>query len=220
MTADTADPYRKRNIILLAAALLSAWLLFDVILDKDQAFEKGEEFSFEDKLDTEIKDRVNIELQRYESSPDRGQQVYALVHALECNYFLVYNSFRRLERYYDFIKIVLFPLQRRQLKNKKNYLRQIRRYLKRKRNVDVHFSKYEISVPRFRGPEGGETAQLTVIRTIVTGLGRGTSPGADTAKEIHTYSFKRHSDQRFYLYFPGQDILTGEPRPQAVQGDK
>lgn len=211
MTADTTDSDHKRYIFFLAAILMAVWLLYDFILVKESPFAKGEEYSFEDKLESVIKDKVNSELQRYEASLDKDQQVIALVHALECNYFLVYNSFRRLERYYDFIKIVLFPHQRRQLKDKKNYLRQIRRYLKRKRNVNVHFSKYEISLPRFSGPTGGETAQLTVIRTIVTGLGKDTTPDAEITKEVHTYSFKRHTDRRFYLYFTDKGILDGTP---------
>jgi len=220
MTTEPTGPGRKRYIVILAAALLAVWLLNDIILDKALPFEKGEEYSFEDKLAEEVKDKVNGELQRFETSPDPKQQLYALVHALECNYFLVYNSYRRLERYYDFIKILLFPLQRRQLKNKENYLRQVRRYLKRKRNVDIYFSKYEISAPRFSGPAGGETAQLTVIRTIVTGLERGRTPGADIAKEVLTYNFRRHSDRWFYLYFPGTSFFTGtsgSPAPKETQ---
>lgn len=194
---------RKWAVILLALALAICWLLFDVIFIREETFGKAEEFSFENKTDIQIRGKIKQEIRRYQSSMKPYDQVISLVHALECNYYLLYNRRRGMSRYYDFLKVVLFPSLRGKLKSKDEYSRQARRYMKRKRNLSLLYARYEISSPRFSsyGEEiKNDVAEVLVRRTMkaensVTG-------------ELFKYHLRKHSDNRFYLYFDDSSTIT------------
>jgi hypothetical protein len=198
---------KKRYIAVMALGLALCWFLFDVLLVDDETFEKIEEYTFEEKSELAVRAKIRREIKRFESSTGSLDQVYALVHLMECNYYLLYHRFRRLERYYDFVKVVLYPGQRGRLKNKQEYVRQAGRYLKRKRNLDIIIEKYEISRPRLSGDKGEERVEVPVIRQL------GAASDTSRTRERLTYHFRRHTDQRFYLYFKQTNRLL-EPWPR------
>jgi hypothetical protein len=189
------SPEKRKYIILMALILVTCWLLYDVVLVKDEIFYRIDEFSFKNKHETDIKDKINQEVKSFQSSKEPVNQIRALIHILECNYFLLYNRARRMERYYDFVKFVLHPSQRRQLKDKQSYVNEAKRHLKRRRNLPINFKKYEISRPVFSGSPGSEAAEVLVIRTLTE------ANGEDQGKEFFTYHFQKYKDNRFYLYF-------------------
>lgn len=204
---------RKRAVVFLALALAVSWLLFDVIFIRQETYGKAEEFSFENKTDIQVREKIKQEIRRYQSSMKPYDQVCALVHALECNYYLLYNRRRGMSRYYDFLKVVLFPSLRGQLKSKENYVRQARRYMKRKRNLSLLFDRYEISVPKFSNcdeEENHDVAEILVQRTMK-------SENSKTG-ELFKYYLRRHSDNRFYLYFEdGSAITRYTPMTETAQ---
>jgi hypothetical protein len=185
----------------MALILVICWLLYDFVLVKDEIFYRIDEYSFKDKQKTEIKEKIKQEIKGFQSSKEPVNQVRALIHILECNYYLLYNRARRMERYYDFVKFVLHPSQRRQLKDKQGYVNEAKRHLKRKRNLPINFKKYEISRPVFSGPPGSEAAEVLVIRTLTE------ASGEDQSKEFFTYFFQKYKDNRFYLYFKKENHL-------------
>lgn len=195
------SPEKRKYIILLAFILVTCWLLFDVILVKDEIFYRIDEYSFKNKHEIDIKEKINQEVKGFQSSKEPVNQIRALIHILECNYFLLYNRARRIERYYDFVKFVLHPSQRRQLKDKQSYANEAKRHLKRRRNLPINFKKYEISHPEFSGPPGKEGAKVLVIRTLTE------AGGEDKGKEFFTYHFRKYKDNRFYLYFKEENEL-------------
>jgi hypothetical protein len=184
---------RKWYILILLLVLAVFWLVFDVFMEKEEVFKKDEEYSFTNRTDLEIKEKIKQEIKRYQSTDDPRTQICALVHMLECNYYLLYNRFRGTSRYYDFIKIVLFPSLRNSLRRKESYIRQAKRYLKRKRNLNFTLTGYEFTVPRFSG-QGDETVADVRVRRMLTG-----ESGQDA--ELFKYRFRKHTDKRYYLDF-------------------
>jgi hypothetical protein len=184
---------KKVYIPLLIITLILCWVIYDLVYIKTETFRKAEEFHFGAQTAIQIKDKIKQDIKRFQSSTDMMNQIGALVHMLESNYYLLYNRQRSMSRYYDFIKIVLYPPLRKQLKNKSSYIRQGRRYLKRKRNLEIKFSGYQISYPSISSEIKGNGLEVLVRR-----LYRSTSGKED---EFFVYHFKRHSDNRFYLYF-------------------
>jgi len=180
-------------IILLSVTLLLVWLLYDVLLVKKELFVKIEEFSFENKTPVQIKEKIGSEIKRYQSATDATQQVTALVNLLECHYFEVYRKRKGMKQYYDFIKIILYPSQRVQLKSKPLYIQQARRFLKRKKNLHFRLLKYEVSKPRFSGVDPEVIVSVLVVRTQLTDTGN--------TLEQFKYNFRKHTDNRYYLYF-------------------
>jgi hypothetical protein len=195
------SPEKRKYIIILALILVTCWLLYDFVLVKDEIFYRIDEYSFEKKQETEIKEKIKQEVKGFQSAKEPVNRIRALIHILECNYYLLYNRARRMERYYDFVKFVLHPSQRRQLKDKQGYVNEARRHLKRRRNLPLNFRKYEISRPVFSGPPGSETAEVLVIRTLTE------ASGEDQGKEFFTYHFQKYKDNRFYLYFKKENHL-------------
>ncbi len=186
-------PHLERWLYIFIFVILLAigWWLSDFVLVKEEVFVRVEAFAFQARTELEVKAKIKKEVKRFQSTPDPGRQICALVHMLECNYYLLYNRNRAMDRYYDFIKLVLHPTQRNQLKDKDSYIRQAKRYLKRKRNLDIQFSGYNISYPRFYNRNGDETAEVLVLRVL--NLGKG--------EELFKYHFRKYSDNRYYLYF-------------------
>jgi len=179
-------------VLILGVILVICWLLFDFILVKEEIFNKVEEFSFEDKNEVEIKEKIKTEISRYQSAEEAAHQILALVNMLECNYYLLFNRHIGLNRYYDFIKIILFPPQRKQLKAKGNYVDEVKRYLKRRRKIKLEYNKYEISYPVIPGlHEKQRITKVLVARTLDSGKD----------KKFLKYCFKQYNDKRYYLYF-------------------
>ncbi|NIM13252.1 MAG: hypothetical protein GTO45_14160 [Candidatus Aminicenantes bacterium] len=195
------SPEKRKYIVILALILVTCWLLYDFVLVKDEIFYRIDEYSFKNKQETEIKEKIKQEVKAFQSAKEPIKQIRALIHILECNYYLLYNRARRMERYYDFVKFVLHPSQRRQLKDKQSYVNEAKRHLKRKRNLPINFRKYEISRPVFSGPPGSEAAEVLVIRTLTE------ANGEDQGKEFFTYYFQKYKDNRFYLYFKKENHL-------------
>ncbi len=204
---------RKERILyssLLVGILLVLWVMMDFVLIKEETFLKSEEYTFLGRTELEVKTRVKLDIKRYQTAPKPEEQVLALVHLLECHYFQLLTRRTGMDRYFDFIKIVLYPSQRVQLKNKTGYTRQVGRYLKRKKNLNIRFIKYELSVPVFRDDVDGMTARVLVKRTMHSTSGSHT--------EIFLYHFRKHSDNRFYLYF--SDDSNGNTRLKLLDQQK
>jgi hypothetical protein len=184
---------KKVYLSILAIALVACWLIYDFVLVQTKVFRIAEEYTFGVKTSLQIKDKIKQEVKRFQSSNDLRNQITALVHMLESNYFLLYNRQRSMSRYYDFIKVVLFPPQRKQLKNKSSYIRHARRYLKRKRNLEINFTGYRISEPRISREVEGTGFEVLIRRFFETTSGK--------QGEYFVYHFKKHTDKRYYLYF-------------------
>ena len=185
-------------VFILGIILVVCWLLSDFVLVKDEIFNKVEEFSFEDKNQIEVKEKIKKEIDRYQSAGQAKDQVCALVNILECRYYLLYNRYIGLRRYYDFIKIVLYPPQRNQLKDKQSYVDYVNRYLKRKRKLRFDCRKFEVSFPVIHHPhDKKKIVEVLVLRTM----------GKDEEKRIFRYYFKQYNDNRYYLYFKRESRL-------------
>lgn len=208
------DPEARLPVLLMLLALLVIWLCVDFLFIKKETFVMKEEYDFAPRDKFQIRDKIRNEIKRYETSKDGGDQICALAHILECNYFLIYNRDRRVERYYDLVKIILDPSQRVQLKNRQSYIRQAGRYLMRMRNLPLSFNRYELSPDLSGDPEEGEACVR--VRRMMNNEGEGT---------YLKYHFKRHKNKRFYLYFKDQreyfkTLMILAPREGGDGGSK
>jgi formyltetrahydrofolate synthetase len=204
------DREKKKYISILFLALLLVWVINDFILVKEKVFQTIEQYSFKDKSFVVVKEKVKQEIKRLQTAGnlvnsgagglETADQLLAMVHMTECNYYLLLNRQKSLERYYDFIKLVLYPPQRRELREKSEYVKEMKRHLKRKKNLKIRFTDYTISSPVVTGTPGRETAEVLVMRIMVSAP-EGVEVEGEAGKEYVMYRFRRHTDKRYYLYF-------------------
>ncbi|MCK4835526.1 MAG: hypothetical protein KAT17_02770, partial [Candidatus Aminicenantes bacterium] len=128
--------FEYRIIIVLIIMVFLIWIIFDVIIKKEVQFTKDFEFSFESKTIQQIKNFAENALNDYLTSEKNNTQIRSLVNAIECNHFLLYANKMSENRFYDFISLILLPSQRIELKEKEKYVYEIKRYLRRKRNLE------------------------------------------------------------------------------------
>lgn len=177
-----------RIVILLVVLLILTWLFFDFTLRDKAQYLLDFEYSFKSKTLAQVKEFADEELDEYQLSEGSYEQVRFLVNALECHHYLLYANKISVTRFYDFIRLVLFPSQRAELKDKEKYVYEIKRYLRRKRNLDIQYSGYEVSEPVI--PENTKDGFVRVYLTRKNAEG----------KEYLSYSFKTFKN-RYYLYF-------------------
>jgi hypothetical protein len=179
---------RYRIIIGLVILVIGIWIIFDFVLKKETPFTKDSEFVFQEKTLQQIKYFAERTFNDYLSSEENLDQVRLLVNALECNHYLLYANKLKVPRFYDFINIILLPSQRNELKNKTKYVYEIKRYLRRKRNLEIKYLKYEFSKPESLGETDNQYVRIRVTRK-----------DAENVENL-VYYFKKFK-QRYYLYF-------------------
>ena len=178
--------------LLLIVVLGMIWIATDRLMKREETFNKAYEFSFDTKSTRQIEEFSSRNLGEYRFSQQGDVQIRALVNALECYHFLVYNNAVSVSRFYDFMRIVMLPEQRGRLREKEKYVYEIRRYLRRKRNLKIQYLKFEVSEPIQRKPPPDSRVDVMVIRT-----------DADNRETI-TYSFQMFKN-RYYLFFPERE---------------
>lgn len=178
---------QNRYAIVLTSLVILIWIFFDFIVKKETPFNKDSEFFFQGKTLQQIKNFAEKSFNDYLASEENNTQVHLLVNAIECNYFLLYANKLSVPRFYDFINIILLPSQRNELKEKRKYVYEIKRYLRRKRNLEIQYLKYEISKPEQAKNKKNSVLKIRVIRK-----------NADNDENL-TYYFKKFK-QRYYLY--------------------
>jgi len=195
----------KKNhgyILLLVLALGLVWYLADTSERHRAPFQAVFAFSFETKPAGQIEAFAKRMIGEYRVSNQRESQIRTLVNALECYHYLVYNGTVGVSRFYDFMRIVLLPRQREKLRDKDEYVTEIKRYLRRKRNLKTRYLKYEVSAPVPRHTKDGERIDVTVLRTD------------NRNRELITYSFRKFRN-RYYLVLErdasGLDLPFGGP---------
>jgi len=193
-----------RTITVLVILVILIWIFFDFILKKETPFTKDSEFIFEAKTLQQIKNHAEKSFNDYLITEESNTQVRLLVNALECNHFLLYANKLKVPRFYDFIHIILLPSQRDELKDKEKYVYEIKRYLRRKRNLEIKYLKYEISKPEPLEEKNNTVLKIRVIRR-----------NADNNENL-VYHFKKFK-QRYYLYFKKKSDTNHLPLTQQNQ---
>lgn len=178
----------KRVIIILLLVLVLIWILHDFRQTSQETYEKAYSYTFEGKTFQEVDDALKLEGERYMQSESEIVQIHSLVNMMECRHYLLYKNRSSLKKYYDFLKVVLHPNLRHQLKNKKEYTDEIGKFLRRKRKLGIEYLKYEVSMPSFVEVGQTEMAEVFIIRTTKEG------------KEYLKYEFRKHDHGRYYLY--------------------
>jgi hypothetical protein len=176
-------------IVILGFILIITWLFFDFSLLKDEIFNKAYGISFNNKTEKDIKEKLKSEKEIYQKAEKEEEQILSMVNMIICNFHLVFYKSISLGKFYDFTKIILFPSLRNQLRNKKNYVNEMKRYFKRMRNLVKSMIRCEVSTPKYIHRNNYRVAEVLVIMT--------TDKGA-FFKQFH---FRKHNDNRFYLYF-------------------
>jgi hypothetical protein len=176
--------------LILIIVLGLVWYMANRTMKEEEPFTKAYEFSFGTKSVRQIDEFAKRTLGEYRFSQNVNVQLRSLVNALECHHYLVFNNAISVSRFYDFMRIVLLPQQREQLRDKDEYVYEIKRYLRRKRNLNVQYLRYEVSEPIRRQTPSDSWVDVTVIRTDARN------------RELITYSFKTFNN-RYYLFFQG-----------------
>jgi len=199
--------FEYRIIIVLMIMVFLIWIIFDVIIKKEVQFTKDFEFSFESKTIQQIKNFAESALDDYLTSEKNNIQIRSLVNAIECNHFLLYANEMSENRFYDFISLILLPSQRIELKEKGKYAYEIKRYLRRKRNLELQYQKYEVSKPISSKNQKIKFLKIQVIRK-----------NAEKNENL-SYYFKKFNG-RYYLYFRNRKSVAYFPvsnQPQNLQ---
>ena len=204
-----------RIITGLAILTISIWIIFDYLLKKEIPFTKDSEFVFQEKTLQQIKNFTDSAFNDYLNSQETLNQVRLLVNTLECNHYLLYANKLKVPRFYDFINLILLPSQRNELKNKKKYVYEIKRYLRRKRNLEIKYLKYEFSKPEPVGEPDNQYVRIRVIRK-----------DAENVENL-VYYFKKFR-KRYYLYFKKKrenihlplSVARPDPPPPAISNKK
>jgi hypothetical protein len=178
----------KKYILILIVLLVVIWVISDIRHLKEDSFEKAWEYSFQGKTPNEINEQVIRESLRYSSAKSDEVQILSLVNMLECRYYLLYNNQFSLKKYYDLIRVILHPELRYQVKNKKKYIDEIGKFLRRKRKLRIEYLKYEVSRPVFSREGSQDSAEVFLIRTT-----RGD-------KEYLKYDLRKHTNNKYHLY--------------------
>ncbi len=178
----------KKFVWMLVIVLVIVWVVNDLRQSQQGEFEKAFEYSFEEKSYQEIEDNLIRQSEHYMRPRSDTDQIFSLVNMMECRHYLLYENRYSLKKYYDFIKVILYPDLRFGLKNKKKYSDEIGKFLRRKRKIKIKYLKYEVSRPLVSKEGTIESAQVFLIRT------------AKADKEYLKYDFKKHADGRYYLY--------------------
>lgn len=177
--------YRYITILIILVAVI--WIVNDFGIREEIQISKDFEFSFESNTLKQIKDHAKSVLDEYYASEDNDVQIRALINAVECYHYLLYANEINVSRFYDFMRIILLPAQRIKLRKKEEYVYEIKRYLRRKRNLNIQYLKYEVSKPVQLDEQKDEFVQIHLIRTNAEN------------KEYLSYFFKKFKN-RFYLY--------------------
>ena len=155
----------KRWVFILLVVLILVWIVNDLRQARQEVFEKALEYSFAEKSYQEIEENLNLESEHYTRARSDSIQILSLVNMLECRHYLLYENRYSLKKYYDFIKVIIHPDLRYQLKNKKKYTDEIGKFLRRKRKLVIKYLKYEVSMPEFSKNGTIESAEVFLVRT-------------------------------------------------------
>ena len=186
----------KKFALVLFIVLIFAWVVNDLRQQTQGEFEKAFEFSFVKKTYQDIEDYLDREGERYSRSTSDTVQIASLVNMMECRYFLLYENQQSIKKYYDFIKVVICPDMRLELKNKKTYTDEIGKFIRRKRKLQIKYRKYEVSHPVFSKNGANEHAEVYLMRIT------------EEDKEYIKYDFKKYTNGRYYLYLDNKIPLN------------
>jgi hypothetical protein len=178
-----------RTGLSLLFVLVVAWVLLQVVFKQESIYRQMDQFVFIEKSASIIKQKIQTEIDRFRNSDSPTAQTAAIVHIIECSQFLMYEKKLKVEHYYDYMRMMTFPVQRKQLKDKAKYIEDTKRYLRRKRNLYLKYHSYSLSTPQF--PTGSRAhsleAEVYVLRK------------SDKGDDYIRYNFRKHKDNRYYL---------------------
>lgn len=179
---------KHRNIVvLLVVFLLISWVMYDFVLVRHEVFHSVSQYSFQDKTPTQIKSSLDPVGRVMVSGKSESERILAFVHILERYHYLLYKQEITLQNYYDSIEPVLYPGQKNKLITRNVFIQQVKRYLRRLRQTEYDYLKYEIAEPRYYYEDYTRNVEVTLIRTT-----RGGS-------EFLEYNFRLYKDG-YYLY--------------------
>lgn len=178
-----------RTGLSLLFVLLVAWVLLEVVIKQEPVYQKLEQFMLTGQNTSIVKQKIQTEIDRFRNSDSATAQIAAIAHIIECSQFLMYEKKLKVEQYYDYMRMMTFPPQRRQIKDKTKYIEDTKRYLRRKRNLYLVYQSYSLSTPQF--PTGGRSSALEAAIYVIR--------SSDKGDETIRYSFRRHKDNRYYL---------------------
>lgn len=183
-----AQELKHGNIVMiLAVFLLLFWALYDFVLVRPEVFRPVAEYTLGDKTPAQIKRSLEPEGRLMVSGKTETEKILAFVHVLERYHYLLYKQEINLQNYYDSIEPLLYPEQKNKLIARNVFTQQVRRYLRRLRQTEYDYLKYEVAEPVFYYEDYTRNAEVSLVRTT-----RGGS-------ELLTYYFRLYKDG-YYLY--------------------
>ena len=178
-----------RTGLALLFVLLVAWVILQVAFKQEPVYRQLDQFVFTEKSASIVKQKIQTEIDRFRNSDSPTAQIAAVAHIIECSQYLMYEKKLKVEQYYDYMRMMTLPAQRRQIKDKTKYIDDTKRYLRRKRNLYIKYLSYSLSTPQFPAGDraGALEAEVYVLRR------------SDKGDETIRYNFRKHKNNRYYL---------------------
>ncbi|MCP4219215.1 MAG: hypothetical protein GY765_31560 [bacterium] len=185
----------RKYAVGLGIFLLGYWIVYDFVILKSDEFKSTDQYSFEGKSLRDITGSMSDEATKMVSAKAEKDQIISFVHIIERNHYLLHNKEISLQSYYDFINNILYPKQKGNLKNKREYAYQVNKYLRRMKKTEFKYTGYQIGTPEFFYDDFARNSRVSLIRIL-----RGNkSSGSRENKEPLEYSFRKYKN-RYYLY--------------------